>query len=138
MKSKTWAAVLLLGSAALAATGASAQARVDFGKRLYDSNCAVYHGKTGKGDGVYVDLLKRPIPDLTTMARRYSGVFPVAWAYEVIDGTAGPGHGTRDMPIWGDEFRVQAETTTETYYSSVYVRGRILALIEYLNRLQVR
>ena len=138
MKTTTWGAVLLSGAAALAATAAVAQTRVDFGKRQYDANCAVCHGAAGKGDGVYVELLKRPIPDLTTMARRNGGVFPVAWSYQVIDGTAGSGHGTRDMPIWGDEFRTQSEATVESYYSATYVRARILALIEYLDRIQAR
>ena len=59
MKTTRWAAVLLLGGAALAATGAAAQTRVDFGKRQYDTNCAVCHGATGKGDGLYGELLKR-------------------------------------------------------------------------------
>jgi mono/diheme cytochrome c family protein len=138
MKTKTFAAVFLLGGAALMATGASAQTRADFGKRLYDTNCAVCHGKAGKGDGVYVELLKRPIPDLTAMARRNGGVFPVSWTYEVIDGTAGSGHGTRDMPIWGDAFRVQSESMVEPYYSASFVRGRVLALVEYIDRLQAR
>ena len=138
MKTTTWAAVLLLGGAALAATGAAAQTRGDFGKRQYDASCAVCHGAGGKGDGIYVELLKRPIPDLTVMARRNGGVFPIAWVYEVIDGTAGAGHGTRDMPIWGDDFRVQAQTMVEPAYGAAFVRGRILALIEYLERIQVR
>jgi len=49
---------------------ASAQTRVDFGKRQYAANCAVCHGHTGKGDRIYVDRLKRPMTDLTVMARR--------------------------------------------------------------------
>jgi mono/diheme cytochrome c family protein len=138
MKTNAWAKFLLFLSSAVLVMGASAQSRVDFGKRLFDTNCAVCHGPTGKGDGVYVDLLKRPMGDLTSMARRNGGVFPVAWTFEVINGTAGTGHGTRDMPIWGDEFMVQAEAAIEPKYSDFFVRGRILALVEYLNRLQAR
>jgi len=138
MKTNAWTNVLLFLGSAVLVMAASAQSRVDFGKRLYDTNCAVCHGPTGKGDGVYVDLLKRPIGDLTTMARRNGGVFPVSWTFEVINGTAGTGHGTRDMPIWGDEFMVQAEAAIEAPYSDFFVRGRILALVEYLNRLQAR
>lgn len=113
--------------------------KLDFGKREYDNNCAVCHGKAGKGDGVYVDLLKKSAPDLTTMTKRNGGVFPMARAYDVIDG-GGPGHGTRDMPIWGQEYSVQAANfyMDVPYDQQAYVRSRILALAEYLNRLQVK
>lgn len=66
-------------------------------------------------------------------------VFPVARLYEVIEG-AGTGHGSREMPIFGQSYRVRAGE----YYADMpydpepFVRGRILSLIEYLNRLQVK
>ncbi|HET9823493.1 MAG TPA: c-type cytochrome [Burkholderiaceae bacterium] len=115
------------------------QPKLDFGKREYDNNCAACHGKAGKGDGVYVDLLRKSAPDLTTMAKRNGGVFPMARAYDVIDG-GGTGHGTRDMPIWGQEYSVQAANfyMDVPYDQQAYVRSRILALAEYLNRLQAR
>jgi mono/diheme cytochrome c family protein len=138
MRITSSASVSLLVGAICLSTAAWAQTRVDFGKREYDNNCAVCHGKAGKGDGPYVDLLKRTAPDLTVMARRNGGIFPVAYAYEVIDGSAGSGHGTRDMPVWGQDYLVQAESVTETYYAATYVRSRILALVEYLNRIQAR
>ena len=140
MKRQAWmklAAVCLLTGVT---GGVLAQSsKLDFGKREYDNNCAVCHGKAGKGDGVYVDLLKKSAPDLTTMAKRNGGVFPMARAYDVIDG-AGPGHGTRDMPIWGQEYSVQAANyyMDVPYDQQAYVRSRILALAEYLNRLQVK
>jgi hypothetical protein len=57
----------------------------------------------------------------------------------VIEG-AGAGHGTRDMPIWGQEYSVQAASyyVDVPYDQQAYVRGRILALAEYLNRLQAQ
>jgi len=116
-----------------------AQGRSDLGKREYDNNCAVCHGKIGKGDGVYLDMLRKSPPDLTTMAKRNGGIFPVARSYEVIEG-AGAGHGSRDMPIWGQHYNIAAaEYYLEVPYNpETYVRGRILALIEYLNRLQAK
>lgn len=97
-----------LGLAMLSGTLLAQQTqRVDIGKREFDNNCAVCHGKTGKGDGPYADLLKKGLPDLTTMARRNGGVFPLARAYEVIEG-AGAGHGTREMPLWGQDYSVKA------------------------------
>lgn len=118
---------------------ALAQQRVDLGQREYDNNCAVCHGKDGKGAGAYADMLKRSPPDLTTMAKRNGGVFPLARAYEVIEG-AGAGHGTRDMPIWGQEYNVKAAEyyMDVPYDAEAYRRARILALAEYLNRLQAK
>jgi mono/diheme cytochrome c family protein len=131
-------AALALGLA-LARTAALAQQATDLGKREYDSNCASCHGSDGKGAGPFVEFLKRSPPDLTTLARRNGGVFPVARAYQVIEG-AGPGHGTRDMPIWGRDYRVQAgEYYVDVPYDpAVYARTRMLALVDYLARIQAK
>jgi mono/diheme cytochrome c family protein len=130
----------LLGIALLVlAGGALAQGRPDLGKREYDGNCASCHGIDGKGTGVYFEFLKRSPPDLTTMAKRNGGVFPLSRAYEVIEG-AGQSHGTREMPIWGQDYRVKGGEyyMDVPYDSEVFVRTRILALIEYLSRLQAK
>ncbi len=118
---------------------AVAQQKVDIGKREFDSKCAVCHGKDGKGGGPYSEQLKRNLPDLTTMARRNAGVFPVTRTYEVIEG-AGAGHGTRDMPVWGMDYTIQANDQLPDlpYNQALYVRTRIMALLEYLNQLQVK
>jgi mono/diheme cytochrome c family protein len=121
------------------AAAAVAQQKVDIGKREFDSKCAVCHGKDGKGSGPYSEQLKRNLPDLTTMARRNAGVFPVTRTYEVIEG-AGAGHGTRDMPVWGMDYTIQANDQLPDlpYNQAQYVRTRIMALLEYLNQLQVK
>jgi hypothetical protein len=71
------------------------------------------------------------------MSKRNGGVFPFAKTYEVIEG-AGVGHGTREMPIWGQDYSIRAAEyyVDVPYNSEAYVRARILALVEYLNRLQ--
>lgn len=136
-----WKANLLLAAGAVLAASAvqAQQARPDVGKREYDGNCAVCHGTRGAGNGPYGELLRRSPPDLTTMARRNGGVFPFADAYAVIEG-AGQSHGTRDMPIWGQDYKVKAADyyIDVPYDPEAYVRSRILALIDYLNRLQVK
>lgn len=130
----TFAVACALGSGA-----ALAQPKLDLGKREYDAKCAVCHGKDGKGSGPYAEQLKRALPDLTTMARRNGGVFPVTQTFETIEG-AGKGHGPRDMPVWGLDYTIQAnETLAELPYNqAMYVRTRIMALLEYLNQLQVK
>jgi len=122
----------------LAAT-AVAQPKVDIGKREFETKCAVCHGLDGKGRGPYAEQLKRDLADLTTMARRNGGVFPVSRTYDMIEG-AGGGHGTREMPVWGLAYTIQAaeELPDLPYNQAKFVRTRIMALLEYLNQLQVK
>lgn len=132
-------ALLLFATLAHAAGAQTTPARVDLGKREFDNNCAACHGRDARGNGPFVEFLRRGPPDLTLLARRNGGVFPLSQVFDSIEG-AGPGHGGREMPIWGTEYSVRAaEYYIDTPYDNVaYVRARILALAEYLNRLQVR
>ena len=43
---------------------------------------------------------------LTQLSKKYQGQFPLWQVYRISDGReAVNGHGTRDMPIWGEVFR---------------------------------
>lgn len=121
---------------------AQAQKTTDLGKREFDTNCASCHGVDGKGNGPIGELLRRSPPDLTQLAKKNGGVFPMTRLFDVIDGGNVPSHGTREMPVWGREFRIQdAEYYIEArgnYDSAALVRARVLTLLEYINRLQVR
>ena len=135
---------LALGLVVLAGQ-ALAQARpgaVDPGKREFDANCASCHGVDGKGNGPLGNLLQRSPPDLTLLAKNNQGVLPMNRLYQVMDGVGVPSHGARDMPIWGQAYRVDdAQRLHEArgnYDADALVRGRILMLIEYINRLQAR
>ena len=117
-----------------------AQQRTDFGKREFETNCANCHGVNGKGNGVWVEFLKRSPPDLTQEAKKNQGILPINRLYEVIDGSNVTGHGTRDMPVWGQVYRIRdAEYYGDVPYDpNALVRSRVLALIEYINRIQER
>jgi mono/diheme cytochrome c family protein len=119
---------------------ALAQSKTDLGKREFESNCASCHGISGKGNGPLANLLKKAPSDLTLLAKNNGGVFPVSRLYDVIDGTGVPSHGTRDMPVWGREYRIQAgeHYADMPYDPEVYVRSRILAVLEYISRLQAK
>lgn len=124
----------------LEGTGYPAETR-DLGKMQYEQNCAICHGAAGKGEGSFGDLLKSSVPDLTTLSRRNGGVFPVTRVYETIDGTqVVKAHGTRDMPIWGKEYKIRAAEhyVDVPYDEATFVRARILALVEYIYRLQAK
>lgn len=132
---------VLAGTLSATATLAAAAEKIDLGKREYDAKCVICHGPKGKGDGPYAGLLTKSLPDLTTLARRNGGVFPLQRVVETIEG--GPSitsHGTRDMPIWGAEYRLRAAEyyIDVPYDAEAYVRARILALSEYVYRLQAK
>lgn len=136
--------LMLAWALAAAVAGGAAQAQAqkskrDIGKQEYDARCAVCHGATGQGKGPYTPYLKVPAPDLTVLARGNGGIFPLQRVYDVIEGS-GAGHGSREMPIWGRAYAVEAAEyyMDVPYDAQAVVRGRVLALAEYLNRLQVK
>ena len=86
------------------------------------------------------------IGDLTLIAKRSGGGFPFQRVYETIDGTQElDAHGPRSMPIWGSDYAHQARDAyrDENYMRGrfdpeLYTRTRILALTDYLNRIQAK
>jgi mono/diheme cytochrome c family protein len=132
-------------SMALSGSGFAAGAeKRDLGKQEYESKCAVCHGVTGKGDGGAIDVLNRTPSDLTVLSKKNGGVFPYDRLYSVIDGREMlKGHGVRDMPIWGRDYSTEGARAGEYYFDApfnmdMYARARILSLLDYLNRIQVK
>ena len=112
---------------------------IDIGQQDYETKCALCHGLDGKGQGSYAGLLTVPVPDLTVLSKNNGGVFPFQHVYRIIDGREErKAHGPRDMPIWGQDYLDKAERAFFGYSLSRegFVRSRILALIDYVNRLQ--
>lgn len=125
------ASVLMLASLSQVSL---AQVRLDLGKSEYESSCASCHGVSGKGDGAMVGMLTKPPSDLTTLARRNGGVFPVQRISEMIDGRTSVmigSHGAREMPVWGHVYRSE-----DTQPRDLHARNRISALVDYLARIQ--
>jgi mono/diheme cytochrome c family protein len=129
---------MLIGSSATAL----AADKLDVGKMQYDSACAVCHGSTGKGDGPLKLQLVSRAPDLTVLARNNNGVFPFDRVYQIIDGRQEvKTHGPREMPVWGSTFNMQSSIFFENYPlydTESNARSRMLALTEYLYRLQAK
>jgi len=133
--------LLFVSAAAWAlASGASAQTvDVDYGKAEYTASCAGCHGPTGKGDGHFKQFLTRAPSDLTRLTKTNGGAFPAQRVYDVIDGAKlVPGHGTREMPIWGATYRAQAIAQSPGMSSNAqaYARTQINLLVDYVYRLQ--
>jgi mono/diheme cytochrome c family protein len=140
LRSLTIASLIIAFSACASAQG------VDVGKVEYQTNCAACHGTDAKGNGPVSKELKTRPADLTVLAKKNKGVFPLKAVTEVIDGREViTSHGTREMPVWGyrlvppghyilknaDDYLYLPATSPEAA-----VRSRILSIIDYLNRIQ--
>ena len=125
---------------AVASSAAWAQPKMDVGKREFEANCASCHGMDGKGRGPLVELLRKSPPDLTQLSKANQGVFPMNRLYTTIEGENVAAHGSRDMPVWGRDYRVKdAEYFMDAPYDAQgLVRARILSLLEYIHRLQAK
>jgi len=140
MKTRNLLCAIVMAFAGTTTTVALAADKVDIGKREYESNCIACHGKDLKG-GAYVDFLKVTPPDLSQLSRKNGGVFPFDRVYGSIDGRQDvKGHGSRDMPIWGKDYQVKAAEyyVDMNYDPEAFIRTRIFALIDYLNRMQAK
>jgi mono/diheme cytochrome c family protein len=124
----------------VAGAASAQQASFDPGKQEFGSNCASCHGMDGKGNGPLGEWLRKSPPDLTQLAKKNQGVLPINRLYAVIDGAGVPSHGSRDMPVWGREYRIddaqQLREARGQYDSTELVRARILVLLEYISRIQ--
>jgi mono/diheme cytochrome c family protein len=116
-------------------------AGAEIGRIEYMAGCAQCHGLDGKGDGIIAPYLSVELPDLTRIQAENDGVFPAGTLYEIIEGGGGVGaHGSREMPAWGDRFSAQAYAVLgwphDAEERAAFIRGRILALIEYVASIQ--
>jgi mono/diheme cytochrome c family protein len=158
----------LLVAAIGCASAQDAEKAADKGRTEYMENCAGCHGADAKGAGPLSATLKIKPTDLTLLAKRNRGNFDSAAVYQMIDGrNARATHRGAEMPIWGCRHEapavpaptlskhqrkipkrvVSAMKRRETELDSLLdlpcgseeaVRGRILAIVEYLNRLQAK
>jgi mono/diheme cytochrome c family protein len=93
-------------AAPAAAQGQGGPSATSKGRTVYVRYCVSCHGPAGEGDGPLAHDLKVGVPDLTTLASRNGGTFPSDRVRRVIDlGEPLRGHGTPDMPAWGDAFK---------------------------------
>lgn len=109
----TWMAVVL-GCVVFVLLAVAPGARADKpdeamagkGKITYERYCVSCHGPEGRADGPLARDLAVTVPDLTTMAARNGGTYPFARVKAIVThGETLRGHGSEDMPAWGDAFK---------------------------------
>jgi hypothetical protein len=102
------------------------------GRVSYRFYCRTCHGESAEGDGPIAEQLRSLPADLTMLSQRNRGDFPTERIRQILEGQIEvKGHGSGDMPVWGDAFLKADESRTgET------VEDRILALTHYLWSIQ--
>jgi mono/diheme cytochrome c family protein len=96
------------------------------GEEMFNTYCAVCHGKGGKGDGPAASEFKIPPANLTLLAQKHDGKYPADYVAQVIE--TGPrdakAHGSKDMPVWGTLFKSigdEAQTKLRIHNLSTYI-----------------
>jgi mono/diheme cytochrome c family protein len=109
------------------------KAPANSGKEMFNSYCAVCHGKDGKGNGPAASAMKTPPTDLTLLAKNSGGKYPASHVAAVIRGQATtPSHGSQDMPVWGPLF-----SSIDQGHEG-QVQQRITNLVTYVETLQAK
>ena len=103
-------------------------------KEMYLQYCGSCHGSDGRGNGPVSRDLKIKVPDLTGLAKKNNGVYPLDDVMASIDGRrAMRTHGDRNMPIWGEKFRSDAEGKK---YPELTTLLKAKTIAEYIGTLQ--
>ena len=103
---------------------------IERGKLAYVDHCAACHGLEGKGDGLVAEYLTVTPSDLTRLDAP-GGEFPFDDVYEIIDGREVPGHGTREMPVWGPTFKGLDEKSDKQS-----IKEKIVELVYFVKSIQ--
>ena len=103
-------------------------------KAMYVKYCGACHGPAGKGDGIAGTFFRPKPADLTQIAKKNGGTFPLQQTMEFIDGRKSlRAHGDPDMPVWGE---VLSEEANDDLHRRAVVRGTITMITDYLASIQ--
>jgi hypothetical protein len=108
------------------------------GKTDFRLSCSACHGEDGRGTGAKAPGLSTEPPDLTTFRRRSNGIFPRERLHRIIDGREDvKAHGDREMPVWGQLFKLDAEEGLGgAKGDEATIARRINALIDFIESFQ--
>ncbi len=123
-------AIVLLGSVACSPVSETS------GRTIYADKCAACHGSSGKGDGELATRLATSPADLTRIAARRDGVWPMLEVMGIIDGYSTRYLPGTQMPIY-DEF---LEGNLVSFDTGNGIQQRtpagLLAIAQYLETIQ--
>ena len=101
------------------------------GRMTYATYCQGCHGPEGHADGPVAPLLNVKLSDLGQITAKY-GQFPDELIRATVDGRAEvEGHGTREMPVWGNIWNDPADPVAEER-----VRQQIEEIVAFIASIQ--
>lgn len=121
--------------AAFIALPAAAQ-DIDRGERLFERNCSVCHGADGTGGGPMAEVLTVVPADLTRIAARRDGGFPVIEVARIIDGRAPLMSHGGEMPIFGFVFGSYDAILREEGVGTLLTAQEVVDIVGWLERVQ--
>ena len=107
------------------------------GERLFGENCATCHGPGGQGGGAMAEILVIAPPDLTQIAARRDGAFPMIAIAGIIDGRDPIMTHGGDMPIYGRVFGGFDALMREEGVGTLLTAPEVVDLVWYLQEIQV-
>ncbi len=123
---------LLIAFTAGTATAEPETFDVVAGRSTFRTYCTSCHGPEAKGDGPLAEYLDPKPANLRQIAQREGGDFPAETMHQVVDGRKKVrGHGSKDMPVWGDAFLKTDSTPDEAS-----AQKRISQLVTFLASIQ--
>lgn len=106
------------------------------GQMLFMENCIACHGAEGRGDGPLAAGLTTPPADLTRIAARRDGVWPMLEVMSILDGYSRSTLPREDMPVFEsflDDDMVEFDTGNGV---AMLVPSKLVAIADYLETLQ--
>ena len=119
----------------LLAMGCSLEAQPD-GQFLYMENCASCHGATGRGDGPAASGLGTPPADLTRIAARRDGIWPMLEVMSIIDGYSRRTLQRDEMPIFDDFLKGDMIDVDTGNGLKAPMQANLIEMVNYLETLQ--
>ncbi|MEM9577725.1 MAG: c-type cytochrome [Pseudomonadota bacterium] len=130
------ARLISLALASLCLSGAALAQDADLGAGIYARHCATCHGASAEGNGPMAPALILQPPDLTRLAERNDGNFPMTRVVTRIDGRDPlVSHGS-PMPVYGDFFEGEELSLKSETGQPILTSPAVVNLVAYLQAVQ--
>jgi mono/diheme cytochrome c family protein len=124
---------LLFASAFLLGSPLAAQ---DEGRLLFEQNCVACHGSAGRGDGPASRGMTPPPADLTKIAERRDGVWPMLEIMSILDGYFENTNQREGMPVFDSLLNSEMVEFDTGNGVTMLVPSKLINIVNYLETLQ--